>query len=156
MNDSFFLKQAIELAKKYSVDGQHGPFGAIIVQNQQVIGKGWNKVVAHQDPTAHAEINAIRNACANIESHELNQTTIYSSCEPCPMCLSAIYWARIPRLVFASDKKDAAKAGFDDQFIYQQIVLESTQRSLKTIQLMPQQGWSVFEAWIQNQNRVKY
>ncbi len=95
MKDLDFLEQAIDLAKKYSVDGQNGPFGAVIVQNNQVIGKGWNRVVSGQDPTAHAEINAIRNACSNIESHLLDKTTIYSSCEPCPMCLSAIYWARI-------------------------------------------------------------
>ncbi len=154
--DSHFLKHALELAETHSSDGKQGPFGAVIVDHQQIIGEGWNQVVNQADPTAHAEIIAIRHACQKKQTHQLKGATIYSSCEPCPMCLAAIYWARIERLVFASNKEDAAKAGFDDHFIYQQIALPYPKRSLKTEQRDQKAGWHVFQAWLDNPNRIHY
>jgi len=156
MNHEFFLRRAINLAKQYSKSGKNGPFGAVIVQNKQIIGEGWNQVVSRTDPTAHAEIMAIRQACQNINSHDLKNSVIYSSCEPCPMCLAAIYWAHIPQLIYASDKKAAQKAGFDDDFIYQQIALSITQRQLASQQLLATEGIAVFQTWLDNPQRLPY
>ncbi|HOF08203.1 MAG TPA: nucleoside deaminase, partial [Bacteroidales bacterium] len=121
-DDIYFLKLAIELAKE-NVKNGGGPFGAVIVKDGQIIAKGTNRVTSHNDPTAHAEIVAIRQACEKLNDFQLTDCIIYSSCEPCPMCLGAIYWARPKKLVFAADKFDAANAGFDDSMIYDEIQL---------------------------------
>jgi len=131
-DDIYFLKLAIELAKE-NVKNGGGPFGAVIVKDGQIIAKGTNRVTSHNDPTAHAEIVAIRQACEKLNDFQLTDCIIYSSCEPCPMCLGAIYWARPKKLVFAADKFDAANAGFDDSMIYDEIQLPYSDRHLETI-----------------------
>ncbi|HOC41232.1 MAG TPA: nucleoside deaminase, partial [Bacteroidales bacterium] len=133
-DDIYFLKLAIELAKE-NVKNGGGPFGAVIVKDGQIIAKGTNRVTSHNDPTAHAEIVAIRQACEKLNDFQLTDCIIYSSCEPCPMCLGAIYWARPKKLVFAADKFDAANAGFDDSMIYDEIQLPYSDRHLETINL---------------------
>ena len=120
-NKTQFMRRAIELSKKNVESGNGGPFGAVIVQNGVVVGEGWNKVTATNDPTAHAEVEAIRQACKKLNTFSLEECEIYTSCEPCPMCLSAIYWARLGKIYFANTKMDAAVIQFDDDFIYQEI-----------------------------------
>ncbi|MGB4604478.1 MAG: nucleoside deaminase, partial [Bacteroidales bacterium] len=131
-DDIYFLKLAIELAKE-NVKNCGGPFGAVIVKDGQIIAKGTNRVTSHNDPTAHAEIVAIRQACEKLNDFQLTDCIIYSSCEPCPMCLGAIYWARPKKLVFAANKFDAANAGFDDSLIYDEIHLPYSDRHLETV-----------------------
>ena len=116
---SHFVEIAAKISLEKMRDGEGGPFGAIIVRDDQIIGQGWNQVTSKFDPTAHAEISAIRNACKNINSYTLENSVIYTSCEPCPMCLSAIWWARITKIYYANSRDDAARAGFDDAEIYQ-------------------------------------
>lgn len=136
---------------------QGGPFGAIIVnQAGEIIGEGNNQVTSTNDPTAHAEVVAIRNACANIKSFQLAGCTIYTSCEPCPMCLAAIYWARPDRIVYACSRKDAANIGFDDEYIYQEIPLPIEERAIPTTQLCQKEGLSVFKNWQQKVDKVDY
>ncbi len=131
MNESF-MKQAIELAKEHSAKLEGGPFGAVIVKDGKIIGEGWNTVLGSNDPTAHAEVNAIRNACKNIGSYDLTGCEIYSTTEPCPMCLASIYWARLDSLYFGNGKDDAARIGFDDAFIYEEFEKDVAERRLKT------------------------
>jgi guanine deaminase len=150
-----FLQQAIDLAIT-SARHQGGPFGAVIVQNGKVIGRGHNQVTENCDPSAHAEIVAIRDACKNINDFQLTDCIIYSSCEPCPMCMSAIYWARIPELVYAATAKDAANAGFDDQFIVDELAKPYSQRSI-TIEQQPHElSGKSFEEWLSNHSHKKY
>ena len=119
--DRSYLRQAIALAKEGIENRQGGPFGCVIVKNGEVIGKGFNKVTSSHDPTAHAEVEAIRDACGRLGDHQLAGCDLYASCEPCPMCLGAIYWARLSRVVYASTRNQAADAGFDDDLIYKEI-----------------------------------
>jgi len=135
MDDKYFIKEAINLALENVKSGNGGPFGAIVVKNGKIIATGTNSVTSENDPTAHAEVTAIRNACKELKTYQLEDCVIYSSCEPCPMCLGAIYWARPLKLVFASTKDDAALAGFDDSYIYDEIALTPDKRHLKTIQI---------------------
>jgi len=136
---------------------QGGPFGAIVVnQAGEIIGEGNNQVTSTNDPTAHAEVVAIRNACTNIESFQLTGCTIYTSCEPCPMCLAAIYWARPDRIVYACSRKDAANIGFDDDYIYKEIPLPIEERAIPTTQLCQKEGLSVFNSWQQKTDKVDY
>src|SRR5579871_1572728 len=128
--DKGFLKQAVELARQGVLAGKGGPFGCIIVRNGEVIGKGCNGVTSTNDPTAHAEVMAIRDACQRIGDYQLTDCDVYTSCEPCPMCLGALYWARPRRVVYASTRHAAAAAGFDDAFIYEEIGLPDAQRRL--------------------------
>ncbi len=153
--DEVFLSQAIQLAISSTSDNG-GPFGAIIIKNGEVIGRGSNRVTDSCDPTAHAEMVAIRNACKNINDFQLHDCTIYSSCEPCPMCLSAIYWARIPRLVYAATAEQAAQAGFDDQFILRQLKLDSNERSLETLHFEHPKATDSFIAWQKNTKKIEY
>lgn len=150
-----FLQQAIDLAVK-SASENGGPFGALIVKDDKVIGMGHNQVTEHCDPSAHAEIMAIRDACKALNSHQLNNCTIYSSCEPCPMCMSAIYWARIPKLIYAATAEDAAKAGFDDQFIYNELKKPYSQRSLLIEHKNSAQATKSFATWLANNHHQKY
>jgi guanine deaminase len=154
--DQHFLEHAIDLAIRHSSDGVHGPFGAVVVRDESVVGEGWNQVVAGRDPSAHAEINAIRNACRSLETHVLSGCTLYSSCEPCPMCLAAIYWARIDRLVFACGADDAAAAGFDDRRILREIRRDWSEREITWHQTGREAGLRVFERWRHNPDRVPY
>lgn len=154
--DHEFIHRAIHLAEHNSADGRHGPFGAVLVRDDTVVGEGWNQVVASNDPTAHAEVTAIRAACRKLDSHVLSGCTLYSSCEPCPMCLAAIYWARIDRLVFACDAGDAARAGFDDADIHRELRLDWSERRLPSSRLARDSALRVFEKWIANPNRIDY
>ncbi|MDH4319795.1 MAG: nucleoside deaminase, partial [Desulfobulbaceae bacterium] len=130
-SDALHMARAIKLAEEGMKKGDGGPFGAVVVKNDQIIGSGWNRVLQSNDPTAHAEIVAIRSACAHIDSYRLEGCTLYVNCEPCPMCLAAIYWARIERLCFGASRKDAAAIGFDDDHIYQEVCLPVHERKLE-------------------------
>jgi len=154
--DTPFLKQAIQLAREHMNLGHGGPFGAVIVREKQVVAEGWNQVTTALDPTAHAEIVAIRNASAQLQNFDLSGCIIYCSCEPCPMCLAAIYWARLDRLVFAASRQDAARAGFDDEFLYQEIPRPFHSRQLPTQQSHRECAEEVFDEWLAKADRVPY
>ena len=151
-----FMKRAINLAQNSIDQNTGGPFGAVIVKDGEVIGEGWNQVTSTNDPTAHAEVMAIRNACKNLDSFQLDGCVLYTSCEPCPMCLGAIYWARPKKIFYACTKKDAAKIGFDDQFIYDEIDVQIDQRKIKTISLLRDEALKVFESWDSKSDKVEY
>ncbi len=156
MTNQDFLREAIRLAATRSADGKNGPFGAVVVKDGEVVGEGWNRVVETADPTAHAEVVALRDAAAALGTHDLSGATIYSSCEPCPMCLSAIYWARIRRIVFAATGQDAADAGFDDFRILEELALEWPKRTVEGKQELAEEGRRVLEAWRENPDRIPY
>ena len=157
MNDDIkFLERAIELATLKSDDGGYGPFGAVVVLEGRVVGEGYNQVVAKHDPTAHAEVVAIRNACDKLETHDLSKSVLYASCEPCPMCLSATYWARIGRVVYAASREDAAEAGFDDAFLYKEVALSPQERAVDFEQELHDEGAAVLAGWSENPDKVLY
>lgn len=142
-----YMLQAIELAEKGMGKGDGGPFGAVIVLDDRVIGEGWNRVLGSNDPTAHAEIVAIRDACARTGNFWLEGSHIYVSCEPCPMCLAAIYWARIPSLTFAATRLDAAAIDFNDDLIYREVCLPTGERSLAFRQCLREKALQVMHRW---------
>ncbi|MCM1311449.1 MAG: nucleoside deaminase [Bacteroides sp.] len=150
-----FMRLAIDLAVE-NVKNGGGPFGAVIVRDGEVVATGVNRVTADSDPTAHAEVSAIRTACGKLRTFSLEGCDIYSSCEPCPMCLGAIYWAHLDRLYYGCDKNDAARAGFDDAFIYKELALTSQERTLKTEELLPEEAVRAFEAWAMNDKKIEY
>lgn len=154
MND--FMKVAIDLAFKGMNNGDGGPFGAVVVKDGNIVGKGWNKVTSSNDPTAHAEIIAIRDACMNMGTFQLTGCDIYTTCEPCPMCLGAIYWARPSRIFYACTHSDAASAGFDDSFIYKEIVLPVHLRKIVGTQIMREEGLHLFQSWIKLPVKKEY
>ena len=154
-NDKLFLLRAIELASD-SISEGGGPFGAVIVKDNKIISEASNRVVLNNDPTAHAEILAIRQASSFLISHELNDCTLYSSCEPCPMCLGAIYWARPARVYYANTRSDAAAIGFDDDFIYHEINPPLHQRTIPFEHLAIEEAKEVFHAWKNKQDRIDY
>jgi len=155
--DKKYLRRAIELAYEGMRAGKGGPFGAVIVKDDEIVGEGYNQVSSSNDPTAHAEVVAIRNACKNLDSFQLDDCVIYSSCEPCPMCLGAIYWARPARLLFAAGHEDADEiAGFDDQFIYKEIELPMAERNLPAAQAMREEGLGPFQEWADKQDKTLY
>jgi guanine deaminase len=154
--DIFFLQKTIALAKENVLSGKGGPFAAIITKNDEIVATGTNVVTATNDPTAHAEISAIREACKILDNFHLEECTLYSSCEPCPMCLGAIYWAQLKRLVFAADKRQAEKAGFSDAFIYTEIELPHNQRQLDTVQIALPEDNNPFEVWINSDTKREY
>jgi guanine deaminase len=156
LEDKKFIQQTIALAAENVRTGKGGPFAALVVKDGEVIAAGTNLVTDSNDPTAHAEITAIRNACKRLDSFQLDGCTLYSSCEPCPMCLGAIYWARPKRLVFAADKQQAAAAGFDDAFIYKELKLNYTERSLQTLHIAEDNDNLPFECWKESENKMKY
>ena len=151
-----FMEQAIALATENVVSGKGGPFGAVIVRDGKVIATGVNLVTATNDPTAHAEVMAIRNACAALGTFQLHGCQVYTSCEPCPMCLAAIYWARCNAIFYGSCAADAAKAGFDDAYLYDEVKLPLDQRNIPTINLLREQAWSSFQAWCDHAGRIDY
>lgn len=153
--DAHFMRMAIELSEE-NVDQGGGPFGAVIVRDGQVVATGANRVVPNNDPTAHAEITAIRAACAKEGNFKLEGCTIYTSCEPCPMCLSAIYWAGIERVCYANTKLDAAQIEFDDSFIYDQLELPYEDRSIRCEHFMRDEALKVFRKWTDKQDKVRY
>ena len=150
------MLEAIRLAEENLNHGNGGPFGAVVVKNGKIIGRGYNTVTTSNDPTAHAEINAIRDACKNLGHFQLDGCEIYSSCEPCPMCLGAIYWARPRKLYFAANREDAEKAGFDDSKIYSEINLAFEKREIPNEQLMRDDAQKVFIAWKNLENKIEY
>ncbi|WP_321477136.1 nucleoside deaminase [uncultured Paludibaculum sp.] len=151
-----FLRRAIQLAAENVESGRGGPFGAVIVREGAVVAEGANHVTTQHDPTAHAEIVAIRAACAKLGTFELRGCSIFSSCEPCPMCLAAIYWARLDALYYAASKDDASAAGFDDSFLYAQIPLETSMRSLPTHRLLGEEGDRPFAIWRKSVSKIPY
>ncbi|MGB2578481.1 guanine deaminase [Elusimicrobium simillimum] len=151
-----FLQMAIDLAKKNMLAGKGGPFGAVIVKDGKVLAEGFNQVTSSNDPTCHAEVDAIRKACAQLNNFELDGCTIYSSCEPCPMCLGAIYWARPKALYFAADKHIAAKHGFDDKFIYDEIALPYEKRTIKTVVINMENAEEPFNLWDNKESKIEY
>lgn len=155
-NHDKFMRMAIELAESNVIQGQGGPFGAVIVKDGMVLARSANKVVPQNDPTAHAEISAIRLACQELGTFSLEGCVIYTSCEPCPMCLGAIYWARIDHIYYANTKADAAAIGFDDQFIYQELELPMNDRKLPVIQLLRDEALQAFKLWETSEKKTEY
>lgn len=153
--DEKFMQQAIDLSIENVANGG-GPFGAVIVRDGEVIATGTNRVTATCDPTAHAEVSAIRAACAKLGDFKLTGCTIYSSCEPCPMCLSALYWAGVERIFYGNTKEDAKAINFDDSFIYDQIALDYSERSIPCINIMREQALAGFKAWSDKEDKVLY
>jgi tRNA(Arg) A34 adenosine deaminase TadA len=151
-----YLRRAIRLAAENVQSGRGGPFGAVIVRDGVIVAEGVNSVTLTKDPTAHAEVSAIRAACESLGRFDLRGCTIYSSCEPCPMCLGAIYWARLDALYFAATHKDASRAGFDDSFIYTQVPLDAESRSLPTKRLIGDEGKEPFAIWMASEAKIPY
>lgn len=149
------MQKAIDLALE-NIKNEGGPFGAVIVKDGVIIATGANRVTANNDPTAHAEVCAIRNACTKLQTFNLEGCEIYSSCEPCPMCLGAIYWAHLDKLYYACNKDDAADAGFDDSFIYKELELKREDRNLQSEILLPQEAKVVFESWKNQEDKTEY
>jgi guanine deaminase len=144
----FFMKMAIELSRNGMEQGKGGPFGCVIVKDGNVIGKGSNSVLLTNDPTAHAEMVAIRDACSHLGHFQLDGCELYSSCEPCPMCLGAIYWARPSKVFYANSKEDAAEIGFDDDFIYKELELPKEKRKIPFEQISQFEAKKVFQDWL--------
>lgn len=151
-----FMREAIRLAYANVDLGSGGPFGAVVVKDGQIVARGRNLVTSSNDPTAHAEVVAIRRACQNLNTHQLTDCDLYSSCEPCPMCLGAIYWARPRRIFYGALHRDAAKAGFDDHFIYEELAKARGARSIPMEQLIPDEAWAPFAAWQAKDDRQMY
>ena len=151
-----YIREAVDMAAENACSGKGGPFGAVIVRDGEVIGRGVNQVTSNHDPTAHAEVMAIRNACTNINCFKLEGAVIYASCEPCPMCLSAIYWARISKIYFAADNTDASKAGFDDSMIYKEVCLPLDKRAIPIRKISTEIASKPFDAWIRFEKRMDY
>lgn len=156
MGKEEFMREAIRLSIENVESGNGGPFGAVIVKNGKIIARGVNIVTTNNDPTAHAEVTAIRNACKELETFQLDGCEIYTSCEPCPMCLGAIYWARPDRMYFANTKKDAANINFDDNFIYEELELPFGQRKLQTEQMLRDEALVAFQKWSESNNKIEY
>jgi guanine deaminase len=150
------MARAIQLSIEGVQSGRGGPFGAVIVREGKIIAEGSNQVTSTIDPTAHAEVLAIRRACEKLGMFELKDCELYTSCEPCPMCLGAIYWARLSHIYFASTAEDAAKAGFDDSFIYSELKLPYAQRRIPTIQIMRDEALAGFRAWADRPDKISY
>lgn len=151
-----FMLRAIELSREHMNLGHGGPFGAVIVKDGKIVAEGWNRVTSTNDPTAHAEVSAIREACKNLNTFELDGCEIYTSCEPCPMCLAAIYWARINRIYYANTRVDAAGIEFDDEFLYQEINLPLDQRKIPTLQTEREEALRVFQEWAAKSDKIQY
>ncbi|MFN8673343.1 MAG: nucleoside deaminase [Candidatus Sericytochromatia bacterium] len=155
-NQKAFMEQAIKVASDNVKNGIGGPFGAVIVRGNDIIATGYNTVTSSNDPTAHAEVNAIRNACKTLNTFQLDDCDIYSSCEPCPMCLSAIYWARLKNVYFAGSRYDAEDAGFDDSFIYNELAKAVDERTVKIEQILSEEGKDPFKVWAEYEQRIEY
>ena len=151
-----FMARAIELGRTHMRSGEGGPFGAVIVKGGRIISEGYNEVLAHKDPTAHAEVVAIRRAASRLDSVHLEGCEIYASCEPCPMCLGAIYWARIERIWFACTSEDAGEIGFDDEVMHQELKRPPDERRIPSRQLLREEALAVFREWREKAGRVVY
>src|ERR1700730_8331773 len=151
-----FMARAIQLSIENVYSGRGGPFGAVVVKNVAVIAEGSNQVTSTNDPTAHAEVVAIREACRSLALFDLEGCEIYCSCEPCPMCLCAIYWARVSRIYFANADEDASKIGFDDSLIYRELAQPHAERKIPMIQMMREEALEAFRAWENKPNKIEY
>jgi tRNA(Arg) A34 adenosine deaminase TadA len=151
-----FMRRAIELSSIHMAENAGGPFGAVIVKDGEILGEGWNRVTSSHDPTAHAEVVAIRQACGKLKTFELRGCEIYTSCEPCPMCLAAIYWARLDRIWYANGRADAAAIQFDDAWLYHEVALPLDERSLPTTQLLREEALAVFRTWEAKPDKIPY
>jgi guanine deaminase len=151
-----FMRRAIDISQEKMDANCGGPFGAVIVRGGKIVGEGWNEVTSTNDPTAHAEMVAIRNACKTIGNYSLEGCEIYTSCEPCPMCLSAIYWARLDRIYFGNTREDAERIGFDDDFIYREVALPEDKRTLPSKMFLREEAKIVFENWMKKQDKTPY
>ena len=155
MKNKKFMLRAIELSIK-SVSEGGGPFGCVIVKNDIIISEGYNQVTKNNDPTAHAEIVAIRKACNKLKKFNLSDCEIYTSCEPCPMCLSAMYWSHISKIYYGNSRKDAALIDFDDEYIYNELKLDINKRKIHMSQIYNKEALEAFELWIKTENKIKY
>jgi guanine deaminase len=156
MSHDLFMREAIRLADEGMQGGQGGPFGCVIVRAGNIVGRGQNRVTSTNDPTAHAEVTAIRDACAKLQTYQLTDCELFTSCEPCPMCLAAIYWARIPTVYFGNTRQDAAAIGFDDDFIYQQVPLPPEKRAIKMTPLLRAEAQASFKGWAAKTDKIRY
>jgi tRNA(Arg) A34 adenosine deaminase TadA len=155
-NEEGFLRRAIELSREKMLAGEGGPFGAVVVKDGRVVGEGWNRVTSGKDPTAHAEVEAIRAAARNLDSFKLEGCVLYTSCEPCPMCLAAAYWARIDRVVYGNSHEDAAAIGFDDSFLYEEICRPIERRSMPERRMLAGEAKAVFDEWAAKPDKTPY
>jgi tRNA(Arg) A34 adenosine deaminase TadA len=151
-----FMSAAIRISIEKMRAGQGGPFGAVIVRKGKVVGRGWNQVTSANDPTAHAEVTAIRDACRKLKTFQLDDCEMYTSCEPCPMCLSAMYWARLKRVYYGNTRNDAAAIDFDDDFIYTEVSRPIAKRKLPMKQLMRKEALAAFAEWRDKADKIKY
>jgi tRNA(Arg) A34 adenosine deaminase TadA len=151
-----YLLHAVRLSREHMVSGSGGPFGAVVVKDRRVIAEGWNQVTSSNDPTAHAEIVAIRRASAALCDFSLRGATLYSSCEPCPMCLAAIHWARLDAVYFANDRHQAALAGFDDAFLFAELARPAPERGLRAVHMPMNEASDVFDHWLNNAGKIPY
>jgi len=150
------MRRAIELSVRNVDSGSGGPFGAVVVKDDEIVGEGANEVVARTDPSAHAEVLAIRAACRKLKTFQLTGCDLYTSCEPCPMCMGLIYWARPKSVYYANTAADAARIGFDDALIYRELALPNAQRSLQMQQLLREEALAAFEGWQKKPNKIPY
>lgn len=151
-----FMRRAIALSREGMEGGRGGPFGCVIVRGGEIVGEGVNMVTSTNDPTAHAEVTAVRNACRSLGRFDLRGCEVYTSCEPCPMCLAALYWARVDRIYYANSRADAAVIGFDDDFLYREVPLPIGERSLPASRLLPEEARAVFDLWETKPDKVRY
>ena len=150
------MRRAIALSHDKMLAGHGGPFGCVIARDGAIVAEGWNQVTTSNDPTAHAEIVAVRRACEALGTFELSGCEVFTSCEPCPMCLAALYWARVGRIFYGNDRADAAAIGFDDEFLYREIALEHAHRSVVTERLLADEALAAFRAWAAKIDKVAY
>ena len=151
-----FMREAIRLSIQMMRRGKGGPFGAVVVKANKIVGRGCNEVTSSNDPTAHAEIVAIRDACKRLKTFQLDECDLYTSCEPCPMCLSAMYWARLRGVFYGNTRKDAARIAFDDDFIYREVALPIRQRKLVMKQLLRKESLAAFREWEKKKDKIPY
>ncbi len=156
MSNATYMREAVQLAEQCMRSGRGGPFGCVVVRRGEIVGRGSNRVTSTNDPTAHAEVVAIRDACTALQTFQLTDCELYTSCEPCPMCLSAIYWARIPQVYYGNTRADAAAIGFDDEFIYQQVPLAPEARTVKMELFLRDEAQVAFREWANKTDKIRY
>jgi tRNA(Arg) A34 adenosine deaminase TadA len=151
-----FMREAIQISVAKMRAGCGGPFGAVVVRKGKIVGRGWNQVTSTNDPTAHAEVTAIRDACKKLKTFQLDDCELYTSCEPCPMCLSAIYWARFKKVFYGNTRKDAARIEFDDDFLYREVALPISKRKIPMKQLLRGEALEAFREWKNKPDKIRY
>ena len=151
-----FMREAIRISIAKMRANCGGPFGAVVVRKGKIVGRGWNQVTSTNDPTAHAEVTAIRDACRRLKTFQLDDCELYTSCEPCPMCLSAIYWARFKKVYYGNTRKDAARIEFDDDFLYREVALPISRRKIPMRQLLRPEALAAFKEWASKTDKVRY